>query len=146
MPECLSCCLQTQCTHAFCNDAYRLESKVWLDGWAHVCSVCMFCSTSVCTACGGAVVAQAQCPIACTHPMCCPMIDAGNLLCTHADSRVRSGLRTGHTMEAMRDCVGQFLKKMPAQTCANCGCHNPTLRRWVLQPLHMLCHVRLCTV
>ena len=45
------------------------------------------------------------------------------------DSRVRSGLRTGHTMEAMRECVGQFLKKMPTSTCANCGCHNPTLRR-----------------
>ena len=46
-----------------------------------------------------------------------------------ADGRVRSGIRTAHTQEAMRECITKFLKAMPTQSCANCQCNNPAIRR-----------------
>ena len=46
-----------------------------------------------------------------------------------ADGRVRSGIRTAHTQEAMREGITKFLKAMPTQSCANCQCNNPAIRR-----------------
>jgi len=46
------------------------------------------------------------------------------------DGRVRSGIRTAHTQEAMRECITKFLKAMPTQSCANCQCNNPSIRRY----------------
>ncbi|KAL3142270.1 hypothetical protein ABBQ38_002612 [Trebouxia sp. C0009 RCD-2024] len=45
------------------------------------------------------------------------------------DARVRSGIRTAHTQQAMRECITKFLKSMPTQTCQNCQCNNPQIRR-----------------
>ncbi len=36
---------------------------------------------------------------------------------------------TSHCLEAIRDCTNAFMKAMPLKVCANCGAHNPTIRR-----------------
>ncbi|KAK9816421.1 hypothetical protein WJX72_000053 [[Myrmecia] bisecta] len=42
---------------------------------------------------------------------------------------VRAGLETAHTVDAMRECVAELLRKMPTGVCANCKACNPNMRR-----------------
>lgn len=39
------------------------------------------------------------------------------------------GAETVHTMEAARECQLEFFKRMPGSVCANCGAHNPTIKK-----------------
>ena len=44
--------------------------------------------------------------------------------------RLRNGTATAHTVVALREVAGDFLKRMPTQKCASCGCNNPGIKRW----------------
>lgn len=46
--------------------------------------------------------------------------------------RLRNGTATAHTVVALREVAGDFLKRMPTQKCASCGCNNPSIKRWAL--------------
>ena len=57
--------------------------------------------------------------------------------------RLRNGTATAHTVVALREVAGDFLKRMPTQKCASCGCNNPSIKRWALSLSMALTFVRL---